>query len=212
VTPPTSLWRVAIASNGERFSRLTPQDAAIQGAGNRFDVPGGGVLYCCTQLEGCYRETLACMRVSPRMRDLDETNDNQHMRAGCIPGSWRDARRVFQFSLDTAAPFLDVEHQDTWTVLDREFARYVTEPLDVAAVRGKDRIMTRAIAHWAYTQVDEDGTGRYGGIRYMSRTGDYECWAVFEGAPIVQCAPPQPIELTDPILTKVARQFDLSLH
>ncbi|WP_431835668.1 RES family NAD+ phosphorylase [Cellulomonas sp. Y8] len=203
---------MAIASNGMRFSRLTPQDAAIQGAGNRFDVPGGGVLYCCTELEGCYRETLARMRVSPRMRELDEDNENQHMRAGCIPASWRDARRVFQFSLDSAAPFLDVEHQDTWTLLDSELRRHLSEPLDVAAVRGKDRLLTRAIAEWAYTQVDENGVGRYAGVRYVSRTGDYECWAVFEGAPITMSAPPEPIELGDSTLRTVARAFDLTLN
>lgn len=122
------------------------------------------------------------------------------------------ARRVFSFSLAASVPFVDVESQQTWTVLDGVLARQLDAPIDVAAVRWPNRPLTRAIAYWAYTQVDDDGDGLYAGIRYMSRLGDYECWAVFDGADVEDSAPPRAVESTDPVLQRVAKAFDLTLH
>lgn len=105
------------------------------------------------------------------MKDLDEDNSSQFMAAGCVPASWRDARRIFRFALDDSAPFIDVEHQRTWTVLDNVLAPMLDARLDVSAVRGGDRLLTRAIAGWAYAQADHDGDLLYGGVRYLSRLG-----------------------------------------
>lgn len=146
------------------------------------------------------------------MRGLDEDNENEHMRAGCIAASWREARRIFRFDLPDALPFLDVEHQSTRTVLDRVPTLAQDELLDIAHVRGSDRTLTRAIASWAYTRVDERGDFLYAGIRYMSRLGDYECWAVFEGAPVHPAGPPQEIAKTDPTLLRVAADFGLTMN
>ncbi len=212
VGAPTILYRVTISTKGDLPSTLDPADADLRSAGNRFDVPGVGVFYCCTALEGCYRETLARLRVSPPMRELDEDNDNEFMRAGCVPASWRDARRIFRLAVPEGLRFLDVEHQETLTVLDGVAGIARAEPLDVAAIRGPDRLLTRAIASWAFTRLDESGEFRYAGIRYVSRLGQYECWAIFEGTPFFQAEPPREIALTDGVLQKVAREFGLTLH
>ncbi len=186
-------------------------DAQLTHAGNRFDVPGGGVLYCCSEIEGCYRETLARLRVSPAMRQLDEDNDNQYMRAGCIPSSWRESRRIFSFRIPGALPFLDVEAQSTMTVLDAVLAPR-PDPIDVAAVRGGDRLLTREIALWAYVQVDGDGDPLYGGIRYFSRVGNFACWAIFAETYLEEVDPPRGIGLSDPALVRTAREFGLTLN
>lgn len=165
VNAPTRLFRVALASNGLKFAYIDPVAAAMPRAGNRFDVPGGGVLYCCTDVEGCYRETVARLRPSPRATELDEDSDTDHVRAGCVSASWRDARRVFTVSLENSAPFIDVEAQATRSHFDAVLASRLAEPLDVADIRGRDRLLTRAIATWAYAQVDDDGDGMYSGIR-----------------------------------------------
>ncbi len=68
VSTPDVVHRVAISTRGLSYSHLEAAEADLPSAGNRFDVPGAGVLYCCTELEGCYRETLARLRTSPRMR------------------------------------------------------------------------------------------------------------------------------------------------
>lgn len=212
VEAPSTLHRVAIASRGLTFAYIDPVDAVMRYTGNRFDVPGGGVLYCCTEVEGCYRETLARLRPSPRAASLDEDSDNHFMRAGCVPASWRDARRVFTLALDNPAPFVDVEAPETRSYLDEALSFMITDNLDVSDVRGRDRLLTRAIAKWAYTQVDEDGDGIYSGIRYMSRHGDYECWAVFEGTTVGEAGPPTAIERGDTILSRVARDFGLTIN
>ena len=212
VEAPRTLHRVAIASRGLAFAYIDPVDAVMPFTGNRFDVPGGGVLYCCTAVEGCYRETLARLRPSPRAASLDEDSDNHFMRAGCVPASWRDARRLFTLSPESPAPFLDVEAPETRSHLDGVLAGMITDHLDVSDVRGRDRLLTRAIAEWAYTQVDDDGDGVYSGIRYMSRHGDYECWAVFEGTGVDEAGPPAAIERSDPVLARVAGDFGLTIN
>ena len=45
VDAPEILWRLERATTPLRFSRISPVDAENDRAGNRFDVPGGGVLY-----------------------------------------------------------------------------------------------------------------------------------------------------------------------
>jgi hypothetical protein len=57
-------------------------------------------------------------------------------------------------------------------------------PLDVSTVRGSNRLLTRAIASWAYHATDESDEAKYSGIKYVSRLGHHECWAVFDGTPI----------------------------
>lgn len=193
------------------FKIIDPIDASLPSTGNRFDVPGGGVLYCCSQLGGCYRETLARFRPDPTLAHLDEGTPNHFMAAGMVPASWRDARRTYTLSLEDAAPFVDVEHEETRALLDQVLDGRIADSLDVSDVRGRDRLLTRAIAEWVYTQVDEDDDGAYSGVRYMSRHGDFECWAVFDGTPIDDVRPPQAIEANDPVLQEVARLFGLTI-
>src|SRR5690606_8970782 len=131
---------------------------------------------------------------------------------GCVPASWRDARRIFQFTLDGAEPFVDVEHQSTRTFFDAVLDPRPDHHLDIADVRGRDRALTRATAAWVSTQVAEAGRGRYAGIRYVSRLGDAECWAVFDGAPVVEVGPPRAIEPTDTELLRVAAEFGLIIN
>lgn len=56
--PPDVLLRVGRSRAPLRFSTISPVDATLPKAGNRFDVPGGGVLYAATKAEACYAETL----------------------------------------------------------------------------------------------------------------------------------------------------------
>jgi len=113
------MWRVARLGGATRFSEIEPADALSPRAGNRFDVPGGGVFYTASWLESCYREGLARMRVSPAVAHLDE-DDGAHMRAGSVPAAWRENRRIFRLAPVGALPFVDVEHQSTWNIIEHE--------------------------------------------------------------------------------------------
>jgi hypothetical protein len=214
VEAPPVMWRVARLGGGTRFSEIEPGDALSPRAGNRFDVPGGGVLYAATNLEGCYREVLARMRVSPAAARLDE-DDGGHMRAGNIAASWRENRRIFAIETVGALPFVDVEHQETWNAIEDSMLMppgMDDTHLDVGHIRGPNRTLTRRIALWAYSRDDDEGRPLYSGIRYLSRTGDFECWAVFDGTEVVETMPPREITLQDEDLQRAAHDYGLTLH
>ena len=64
---PSPLWRVERIDPALRFSQLNPVDAMNERAGNRFDIPGAGVLYGATTPEGGFAETLAGFRPKASM-------------------------------------------------------------------------------------------------------------------------------------------------
>lgn len=197
-----------------RFSQIAPADVPLPRAGNRFDVPGGGVLYCATEPAGCYAETLARFRPSAAVRAAVEDEDPKFMICGGVPADWRDRRLEVELAVDEALPFLDVEHEATHdfltTAVAREMAALSIPVIDVGVIRGPNRLATRAIAAWAFAAQDEDGNLRYSGIRYMSRLGDHECWAVFEGTTVREFAR-KPILRTNLAMQGVAATWGLNV-
>lgn len=213
--PDAGVWRIARRASIGAFAELTPQDAALPNAGNRFDVLGGGVLYGATRIEGCYAETLARFRPSPKIRALIATDDG-FMNAGSVPADWRERRYRYLIQCQDPLPFLDVEDPTTHTFLTSEMAPIllslgITSPLDVATMRGSNRLLTRAIALWAYGATDSEDLPVYSGIRYKSRLGDWECWAIFEGTEL-RFGTPASIDINDSQLATIASQFDLVIH
>jgi hypothetical protein len=213
VDPPDPLWRVARVGREVEYSEIDALNATLPKTGNRFDVPGGGVLYCSSRRRGCYVEVLARHRPSPRMAAIAKL-DPTFMAPGAIPAAWRSERRMAEITLDNPLPFVDVEHEATRAWLQQEMAVTLAErdveDLDVAAIRGNDRLLTRAVAQHIYV-ANDDGSPLYSGIRYLSRHGDYECWAIFDGNAIRMPSTSR-ISRTDPDLEAVARTWGLSIH
>lgn len=207
------MWRVARSDDSLRMSEISAWDAAIPRAGNRFDTPDGGVLYCATTAVGCYAETLARFRPSAAVGLAAQEDDPEFVICGGVPADWRHRRVRVSVALVEPLPFLDVEAPQTHEFLTTELADRLTPlgvtVLDVAQVRGPNRLITRAIATWAFGVLNDDGF-RYAGIRYMSRLGDHECWAVFQGNE-VQERSRATITTSDPDLTAVADQFGLRI-
>jgi len=197
------------------FSEISPTDAQNSAGGNRLDVPGGGVLYAASTAEGAYAETLARFRPTAAMRALPRESDEHFMEVGAVPADWRTRRELVRFALEDPLPFIDVDAPATHAFLTQEvpgnLAALGYDTLDVAAVRGRDRFLTRFVAGWAFAQTDSEGRFLYSGIRYGSRLGDYECWAIFQGAQIVN-EQPSAIDRDDRHLALVARDFDLTIH
>ncbi len=79
-------------------------------------------------------------------------------------------------------------------------------------MRGPDRLLTRAIAALVYAQTDQEGEPLYSGLRYLSRTGDFECWAIFDGTTVLEVAPAGELTLRDEALQRVAGAYGLTLH
>ncbi|MFT4136695.1 RES family NAD+ phosphorylase [Microbacterium sp.] len=213
VEAPERLWRVERATTALRFSRISPVDAESDRAGNRFDVPGGGVLYAASDPRGAYAETIAQFRPSALVAELDaEGLEPGRVPYGALPREWRASRRLRALQLVDPRPFVDIDHPATHAFLTREASDVLRAlgvgSLDIALVRGPSRTLTRALAGWVYTRVDEHGQGCYSGIRYSSRIGSQECWAVFDGT-AVRLVSELDIGRDDEALNEVATQLDI---
>lgn len=116
-----------------------------------------------------------------------------------------------------SARFLDVEAAATHRALERalpaELDQLGYDGLDVAAVRGPDRILTRAISHWTFNQISRDGSRTFAGIRYLSRLASRcECWALFVPGAGLEIAEAHSILPTNRDLLRVAREYGLTVH
>lgn len=217
--PDGPLWRVARPANAIRFSEITALDANEERAGNRFDVPGGGVLYCATHPIGAFTETLVRLRPTKNadlLKAVEEDLGHHQMPAGGIPADWRDQRRKVRVAVaENTLPFADVESEDTRAALSALMPDLLKDfripEIDVSVVRGPNRLITRAIARYLYEAADEDGNLRYGGLRYLSKYGDHECWAIFDGAP-VRDVEQKEIRKDDDDLKDVASRWGLTMH
>jgi hypothetical protein len=217
VDPPAELWRVERAEPALRFSQLSLVDATNDRAGNRFDVPGAGVLYGATHPEGGYAETLAGFR--PRaalVRALSTMeSDPGRVRPGEIDQEWLISRRLRSFATVSALPFVDVESPLTHTHLTRAAGDVLMqagiENLDVAHIRGPSRRLTRSLAAWLYSRTDAQGNPLYAGIRYMSRLGEFECWAIFDGT-TVELRTSSSLDPLDDRLSSVLELFGMSIR
>lgn len=214
--PTEPVYRIARTKSMLVGSKIRERDSRTQ-AGHRFDLLDSGVIYCATQLEGSFAEVLSPFRKTPSVRiQIDQTTDSGFMNHGGIPAAWREMRSIFLIDCVEPLPFLDLEDPGTLSFLDRELATVLCEveinsPLDISLIRGNNRRLTRAISAWAANQMDEDGEFVYSGIRYKSRLGDWECWAIFEETE-VKIVRIQEIRRTNPDLLAVANLYHLTIH
>ncbi|WP_125615746.1 RES family NAD+ phosphorylase [Specibacter cremeus] len=209
------MLRVSRAIDPAAFSWIGAVEARLAKQGNRFDVPGGGVLYAASDAATCFHEVCARFRPSPFAKALDFAEESHLMLPGNLPADWRDMRRIYSLEIDSSLPFVDIDNPQTWRWLeDRllgDLARRSIDHLDADDVVGHDRALTRAMAAEIYTATSESGAPCYGGIRYRSRLNHGECWAIFEHV-AVRIAAERTIERTDRDLVAWARQWDVTIH
>ncbi|WP_440709382.1 RES family NAD+ phosphorylase [Herbiconiux sp. YIM B11900] len=189
VMPPGVLFRVERLTPALRFSRIDEATAALDGAGNRFDVLGSGVLYAASTVQAALAETAAHFRVSVTLLERLATAgaSASDLRRPSLGAAWRDARVIRSLRVRDSLPFVDIEDARTHVLLTEQASPLLTDLgvplLDVPAERGRSRLLTRGLATWARSATDDAGDPLYGGIRYLSKlSNDYECWAIFEGA------------------------------
>lgn len=210
---PVLTWRIARLPDPLNFSSISPSDADLSAAGNRFDVEGGGVLYTSTDPRACFLETLSRFRPSAKVLSVVK-DEPGFMLCGGVPADWRLRRVKAEVSCADALPFLDVEAPETHVFLTEAMGAELTslgiDVLDVAAVRGRNRLVTRAIARWAHAATDNDGEVLFSSNRYVSRLGAFENWAIFDGTGVV-CQSEAAIDLTDPALVWASDLFKLRM-
>jgi len=214
--PAEPVYRIARTNNILVGSKIREKDSRTQ-AGHRFDLLDSSVIYCATQLEGSFAEVLSPFRRTPSARiQIDQSIDSGFMIHGGIPAAWREMRSIFLIGCVEPLPFLDLEDPGTLSFLDHELANVLSEievnsPLDISLIRGNNRRLTRAISTWAANQMDEGGEFLYSGIRYKSRLGDWECWAIFDETE-VKIMRTQEIKRSNPNLLAVANLYQLTIH
>jgi hypothetical protein len=187
---------------------------------NRFDplTVDCGVLYFGSDLETCFGETLARFRPSLPLLSVVEEDWRElgFMDIGTVAADWRQRRSAVHVRIPHDATFLDAESAITHQYLRKELALGLSaiglDDLDVAAVRGPDRRVTRLISDWAY-MANDDGQPRYAGIRYESRIrSGWECWALFDDEDLdLEVIETLPIVPDMPELQEVARIFELHI-
>lgn len=216
VNAPEVLWRVEHYKSDLNFSRINPIDAALHNAGHRFDVLGAGVLYAATFPDGAFAESLADFRPGASLAERIRAagGDPATEAVGVVPPEWRIERRLRAIEPSGGLPFVDIDDPLTHTHLSISAATVLIEhnlqSLDVGSVRGPDRLLTRALAGWLYQQVDAVGLPRYAGIRYGSRLGGYECWAIFDGT-VIRAISNDRISKDDPYLRQVGETFRMTI-
>jgi RES domain len=214
------LWRVA---RGDPFALEDPAPRLIgaasdPGIGNRFDSALGDfrVWYFATLLEGCYGETLAALRPSPVVRVAVQGDDDCLMPLGEISADWRQRRIAVRARFpEPDRPFLDVEAASTRNRLRSELPWLLAElgldDIDTAAIRSKDRRLTRWISQWVWQRRREIASPNFAGIRFLSHLNTHwECWAVFEDL-VLEEQERKPILRQDEALKRVAELYGLDI-
>jgi hypothetical protein len=178
-------------------------------------------LYGGTQPDVCFAECLARFRPEPDIADVvrDEWAANGWMIVGSVPADWRASRVLARVDIEHPLPFVDITSSETIQALQsnpritnwlRSFLS--TDPVDLAALLGHDRRVTRLLSQWAYEATDDDYFPLYGGVRYLSRLGaDFECWAIFQGSQLVELER-HSISSRHLVLCDVAHRYNLTVH
>lgn len=163
---------------------------------------------------GCFAETLARFRPTAAMRAIVAEEDPGFVVCGGVPQDWRERRLMIEAATIDPLHFVDVEDPDTHEFLTSSMAPQLdalgVSVLDVAALRGPNRAVTRAVSTWIYAATDSNGAPKYSGVRYISRLGNHECWAVFDGTEL-QVRKREGLELSNSALQKVAGSFGLRI-
>ncbi len=223
ISPPYGIWRIGrsglVAKDFQQPDRV--EDRNLLG-GNRFDSFSGsyGTLYFGTTLKVCFAETLARLRPNFRLKNLadEEWSAQNWMRPGNVPADWRHRRIAIRAKIDNSLPFVDIDHPATLAELSRHrdlmagLSRYGVNEIDLGAVTGKDRRLTRYIAQYLHDMTDDQDRPQWNGIRYQSRLGEgWECWAVFDHVSFEEIERVS-IEKSHPDLLEIAALYGLTIH
>lgn len=181
VRPPGPLWRVGRLVEPLRFSPpVGIANIKNDVAGSRYDLLAAefGTMYLATTREGAFAESLAPLIPDPQAVALLPPDDS--IGAGFIDANWRATHRVCEVELANSAElplldFVDVPNAHNLALLDRvlrpALALLDVSRLNLSVVTSDRRSVTRLIAQYVASILDENYRRRYAGIRYISKHG-----------------------------------------
>lgn len=167
----------------------------------RWDVPGHRTIYAADTRAGAYHEVLATYsqrRAEENREDLSEYVDGvegdgwdevtqewrerSFMEPFTVSQGWRDERRIYELTLPANGYFVDMSAPETLatvaTAMESSLTVLGVDVVDLSLATSLRRDVTTAIAEWVHGLVLDDG-GLAHGIRYASRHGHGNCWAVW---------------------------------
>jgi hypothetical protein len=187
--------------------------------GGRFDDPelhrAFRVLYAAEQRLAAFVETLQQWRPSiEALTALDSVipepggGNPEEKGAGVIPADWHLKRGIATLRLQSGQRWLDLREHETREALRVSLAATLHvigfEDFDLGDALSRNRRLTQAIGRFAFANG-------FHGIAYRSRfDGNFDCWAVFEGARSEAVAH-LPITKEDSDLREAARRFNLTI-
>lgn len=131
------------------------------------------VRYLATGLAMALGEVLADLRPKPALAALVAGDWRRRgFPLGRLPAGWRARRRAIRCARRAARRFSTSSRQRRCRSCEPTsgvVSGLGHHDLDVAAIRGPDRRLTRLASAWAYDQIDPFGEPRYAGVRYLSR-------------------------------------------
>ncbi|MGW1895396.1 RES domain-containing protein [Streptomyces sp. NPDC002004] len=216
VPPPEhGVWRLGKAHNPVKFEQIRKDDVDSS-AGNRWSLVGYGTLYCASERDGCFAEALAPFFVHPDWLTTATADWQGEDAPGRIPPAWTTRHALVRLQLSKDARFLDVDDEQTLSVLSSELRDLLAEnqvdKLTQEHVQGFNRKITRGISAWAISQRDSEQGGRLiHGIAYRSRFGMRQCWAIYNDVGYTEIESSL-IFPEDEALLRVAAEYQLRLE
>lgn len=198
-----AVWRVGYHKSPCEF---TPDHLCAWN--HRFDDPQREyrTIYAADKKETCLREVLADLRPNKKaLADFSAVfgDDPATAAAGEVTRAWRRKHVLAQAEIAiSSGTMAKIEAPTIRAALSSKLNRQ----LDVDAIRGKDRDLTRAISRELYN----DG---HCGINFRSRLDKSPCHALFEGrARLDQVGRAVPLTSDVAELALVCREYNLTLQ
>lgn len=146
-----------------------------------------------------------------QLQAMDSDEPPSTGNKGTLTRAWVAGRATVELAVETSKEFLDLRDAETRGILRERFAPFLKvlkiKDMDLAAVSGPHRALTREISRWAF----EEG---YAGIAYASRHDGKTCWAIFErrGVKFEATREAQRVNPSDPALLAATRIHRLEIE
>jgi hypothetical protein len=172
------LYRVERIGSNLSPSVISAEDHELVIGGNRFDVPGVGVLYAASSAAGAIAESIAPFRPGVSNRNTLIAHDYRPTIS-----EWQRKRVLIHFNPAADTQFFDIEN--AWNLARLNETLILNErgildrPLDLSHLTGTNKRLTRIISSWIESQRNSAGQRMFDGIRFKSKLGSFECWGIF---------------------------------
>lgn len=201
VDGPRTGYRIAKVSYGPLAPLERSADPSEdRSSWSRFDTPGR-TIYLADSRRVAFAETLAMARVRKKFRSavdfvsrhfgmsweqawdevMEDWSRNGNMVPGSVPAGWRDDHLIYQISIASPAPWVDLTQMESLAAVDGALRQELlnvhgVDLLTLGTLSGESHEVTSVIAEWIRNQIVDDGSYP-AGVKFHSKFGGGACWA-----------------------------------